>query len=401
MKILLLNLYYPPDTSATAKMAEMVVKALARENDVKVLCGRPSYDPADRRAWRLFQAEDKNNVQVVRVGSTDFPRFEMKKRVVNYLTYTALVIPLSLFTSCDVVLAMTDPPFEGIIGALVAMLKGKPFVYNIRDLYPDMAVGGAIVAPGLLSRVWEKLHRWALRRAARVIVLGEDMRNRIVAKGVSADRVEIIRDGAEIASVGASPPPLDFEIIRQIRDGFRFVILHAGNIGFYGAWETIISAAKQLAGEDVEFVFVGEGAQRAQLESIAASASNIRFLSFFPSMKIPSVLAAADAHVITVKRGLEGVVVPSKMYGILAAGKPIVAVAPKETDAVALGEKMGFSVGVDPDCPDDLANIIRQLASDPARVERMGRAALAAAPAYDRFKELDKFVAIVEAIYRR
>src|SRR5439155_5486201 len=175
MKILLLNLYYPPDTSATAKMAELVVNALARENEVTVLCGRPSYDPADRRAWRLFQTEDKNNVHVVRVGSTDFPRLEMKKRVLNYLTYTSLAIPLSLFTRGDVVLAMTDPPFEGIIGALVAMLKGKPYIYNIRDMYRDKALGGAIVAPGSLSRVWEKLHRWALRRAARVIVLGEDM----------------------------------------------------------------------------------------------------------------------------------------------------------------------------------------------------------------------------------
>ena len=401
MKILLLNLYYLPDTSATAKMAELVVNALARENEVTVLCGRPSYDPADRRAWRLFQTEDKNNVHVVRVGSTDFPRLEMKKRVLNYLTYTSLAIPLSLFTRGDVVLAMTDPPFEGIIGALVAMLKGKPYIYNIRDMYPVMALGGAIVAPGSLSRVWEKLHRWALRRAARVIVLGEDMHNRIVAKGVRADRIEIVRDGAELRSSDAPPALADFEIIRQIRGGFRFVILHAGNIGFYGARETIISGAKQLAGEDVGFVFVGEGAQRAQLESIAAGASNIRFLSFFPSLKIPSVLAAADAHVITVKRGLEGVVVPSKMYGILAAGKPIVAVAPKETDVVALGEKMGFSIGVNPDCPDDLAKIIRQLARDPARVERMSRAALAAAPAYDRVKELDKFVGIVEAMCPR
>jgi colanic acid biosynthesis glycosyl transferase WcaI len=404
MRILLLNLYYPPDTSATAKMAETVGNALARENEVTILCGRPSYDPAERRAWQLFRTEETKNVRIVRVGSTDFPRFKMKKRVLNYLTYTALVIPRALFTTCDAVLAMTDPPFEGIIGAFVALLKGKRYFYNIRDMYPDMAVGGSIVAPGLLARIWEKLHRWALRRATKVIVLGEDMRNRIVAKGVRADRVEIVRDGTEILSANARQTQvaqLDQEVIRTIRGDFRFVLLHAGNIGFYGAWETLIAAAKQLHGDGIGFVFVGEGAQRAQLESAANGVSNVRFLPFFPDNKIPSVLAAADAHVITIKRGLEGVVVPSKMYGILAAGKPIVAVAPRETDAVVLGEKLGFSVGADPDYPDQVAKVIRKLAADPARMTVMGQAARAAAPGYDRVKELEKFMQIVSALRPR
>src|SRR5258705_13075788 len=400
MRILLLNLYYPPDTSATAKMAQTVVNALTDRHAVTVLCGRPSYDASERRAWRLFQSEKNGSVRVVRVGSTDFPRFNMKKRVVNYLTYTALAIPRALFTPCDAVLAMTDPPFEGIVGAFVAMLKGKPYFYNIRDMYPDMAVGGSIVAPGLLARIWEKLHRWALRRATKVIVLGEDMRNRIVAKGVRADQVEIVRDGTEILSGNAQQTQtaqLDPEVIRTIRGDFRFVLLHAGNIGFYGAWETLIAAAKQLHGDGIAFVFVGEGAQRTQLESAANGAANVRFLPFFPSDKIPSVLAAADAHLITIKRGLEGVVVPSKMYGILAAGRPIVAVAPGETDAVALGEKLGFSVGADPDYPDQVAKVIRKLAADPARMTVMGQSARAAAPGYARVKELEKFVQIVSA----
>jgi colanic acid biosynthesis glycosyl transferase WcaI len=399
MRILLLNLYYPPDTSATAKMAETVVNALTRENEVTILCGRPSYDPTERCAWRLFQAEEKKNVRIVRVGSTAFPRFNMKKRLLNYLSYTALMIPRALFTPCDAVLAMTDPPFAGIIGALLALLKQKPYFYNIRDMYPDMAVGGSIVAPGRLARVWERLHRWALRRATKVIVLGEDMRNRIAGKGVRADHIEIVRDGTEIVSGNAQQSArtqLDNEVIRTIRGDFRFVLLHAGNIGFYGAWQTLIAAAKQLGGDGgIGLVFVGEGAQRTELEAAANGASNLRFLPFFPGSKIRSVLAAADAHVVTVKRGLEGVVVPSKMYGILAAGKPIVAVAPRETDAVTLGEKMGFGVGADPDRPDELARVIRELANDPERIARMGEAALAAAPGYDRVKELEKFVKIV------
>ena len=239
MRILLLNLYYPPDTSATAKMGATVAEALSTRHDVTVLCGRPSYDPSERRPWRLWQTELAERVRITRVGSTDYPRSQMKRRVLNYLTYVALAIPRSLFLQCDVVLAMTDPPFEGIVGAIVAMLKGKPYVYNIRDMYPDMAVGGAIVEPGVLARVWERMHRWALRRASRVIVLGEDMRARIIAKGVEPAGIEIVRDGADIPPIDAPPPALDEDIIRAIRADFRFVFLHAGNLGFYGAWETV------------------------------------------------------------------------------------------------------------------------------------------------------------------
>jgi colanic acid biosynthesis glycosyl transferase WcaI len=400
MRILLLNLYYPPDTSATAKMAATVAEALSAHHDVRVLCGRPSYDPTERRPWRLSQTELAGRVKIVRVGSTDYPRFQMKRRVLNYLSYVALAIPRALFLRCDVVLAMTDPPFEGIVGAIAAMLKGKPYIYNIRDMYPDMAVGGAIVRPGLLARIWEKLHRWALRRATRVIVLGEDMKARIIAKDVDAVCIEIVRDGTDIHPFDAPESLLDGEIIQTIRGDFRFVLVHAGNLGFYGAWETLITAVSDLEVDGVGLVFVGEGAQRAHIEALAREAKNVRFLPFFPANKIPSVLAAADAHVITVKRGLEGVVVPSKLYGILAAGKAILAVAPEETDAASLGAKFGFAVSADPDRPEEVVAAIRSLVGNDAKVQSMGRAARAVAPDYDRVKELQKFVKIIEGVVK-
>ena len=401
VRVMLLNLYYPPDTSATAKMAKIVVDALAAKHDITILCGRPSYDPTERREWHFFQSEIQGRVKVIRVGSTAYPRIQMKRRVLNYLSYVFLAVPRALFVDCDLVLAMTDPPFEGIVGAFVALLKSKPYVYNIRDLYPDMAVGGSIVEPGLLSRVWEKLHRWALRRATRVVVLGEDMRQRIVSKGVDPARIVIVRDGAEVPAAGSSHADLDPEVIRAIRGDFRFVLLHAGNLGFYGAWETLLAGAGQLAGERIGLVFVGDGAQRERLQAAAAEIPNVRFLPFFPGNKIPSVLAAADAHIITVKRGLEGVVVPSKLYGVMAAGKPVVAVAPPECDCVSLGEKGGFAISADPDNATEFAVAVREISRDARKLRAMGEAALAAAPAYERGDELGKLVAIIEEAGRR
>ena len=396
MRVLLLNLYYPPDTAATAKMAQTVVAALAERHDVTVLCGRPSYDPTERRPWRLYRSEHSGRVRILRVGSSDYPRTQMKKRVFNYLSYVLLAVPRALFLPCDLVLAMTDPPFEGIVGAFVALLKRKPYVYNIRDLYPDMAVGGSIVKPGLLARIWEKLHRWALRRATRVVVLGEDMRNRILSKGVDPSAVVVVRDGIEIAPNNTPTPPLDPEVIRAIRGNFRFVLLHAGNLGFYGAWDTLLSGAAALAHDGIGLVFVGDGAQRQRLEAAAANIPNVRFLPFFPGSKVPSVLAAADVHIITVKRGLEGVVVPSKMYGIIAAGKPIVAVAPRECDVVSLGEAKGFSIAADPDDPTRFGQLVRNLSQSLAKIDEMSRAALAATPEFERSTELQKLLKIIE-----
>src|ERR1019366_8702519 len=183
MRILLLNEYFPPDTSATAYMAAAVVDTLAEAHSVTVLCGRPSYDPSERHPFYLLRRERRGNATVERVGSSTFARFKMRQRVWNYLSYVLLAVPRALFIKTDLVMAMTDPPFEGIVGAFVAFVKRKPFVYNIRDLYPEMAVAGSIVQLSWWVRLWERMHRWALRRAARVIVLGEDTRERIIAKG--------------------------------------------------------------------------------------------------------------------------------------------------------------------------------------------------------------------------
>jgi colanic acid biosynthesis glycosyl transferase WcaI len=396
VRVLLLNLYYPPDTSATANMAKIVVDAISDNHEVTVLCGRPSYHPTERRTWRLYRTENWGKARVVRVGSTDYSRVQMDKRIFNYLSYVLLAVPRALLLPCDVILAMTDPPPEGIVGAFVATLKRKPYVYNIRDMYPDMALGGALVKPGLLARVWEQLHRWALRRATTVVVLGEDMRNRILAKGIDPARVAVVRDGTEIRCETQPARQLDPSVVQTIRDGFQFVLLHAGNLGFYGAWETLIQGARQLAADGVGLVFVGDGAQRETLQSASSGISNIRFLPFFPASKIPSVLAAADAHVITVKRGLEGVVVPSKMYGILAAGKPIVALAPSECDVVSLGVQKRFSISADPDDPREFVERVRQLAYNPEQLRQLQRAAVAAATEYDRVNELRKLVVILE-----
>jgi colanic acid biosynthesis glycosyl transferase WcaI len=395
MHILLLNEYYPPDTSATAKMAAQVAETLAQRHRVTVVAGRPSYDPDEFYSWSLLRKEIRNGVSVEHVGSTAFPRHDMRKRVSNYLSYLALAVPRAAALRPDVILAMTDPPIAGIAGAFVAQITGRPFVYNIRDLYPEMAVGGDIVNRSSWTDRWERLHRRALRKAACVIVLGDDMRDRILSKGITPDRVRVVRDGA---LAPAPAPERSDAIVRQIRCGFPFVILHAGNLGFYGAWGTLLKAAAILRDENVGFVFIGDGANRAALAAEASALANVRFLPFRPASEIPHVMAAGDLHVVTVRRGLEGVVVPSKLYSILAAGRPVLAVAPATTDAARIVSSSGCGLAADPDNPEAVAAAILALRDDPARLAQMGVRSQEAAEKYARVKELQSFLAILEEL---
>ncbi len=264
MNILLLNEYFPPDTSATAKIAAVVADTLSKRHQVTVLAGRPSYDPDERYPFAFLRRRVAGNLTVECVGSTTYPRHQMRRRVANYLSYAALAVPRAMFIKADLVLAMTDPPFNGIVGAMIARMKGIPFVYNIRDLYPDMALGGDIVRPRSWVALWERLHRAALRRAARVIVLGDDMRDRILAKGVDPERVVVVRDGT---SLPAAPAPLDHPAIGEIRGAADFVVLHAGNLGFYGAWDTLLAASKLLPVNGTRMIFVG-------MEPIARASRN-------------------------------------------------------------------------------------------------------------------------------
>ena len=387
MHILLFN------ESATAKMAAQVAEKLAQRHKVTVLAGRPSYDPDEFYPFAFLRRGTQNGVEVERVGSTAFPRHQMRRRVSNYLSYLALAVPRALAIRPDIVLAMTDPPVAGIAGAFVARMSGRPFVYNIRDLYPDMAVGGNIVQPSRWVERWERMHRRALQQADRVIVLGEDMRNRILSKGVSPDCVVVVRDGATFP---ASLPARDNPVVQEIRSGFPFVALHAGNLGFYGAWQTLLKAAEILRNENTGLVFIGDGANRAALQSSAAALPNVRFLPFRPAEQIPHVMMAGDVHIVTVRRGLEGIVVPSKLYSILAAGRPVLAVAAPESDAARIVRDAGCGISADPDDPHAVAAALRQLRDQPARLQEMGRRAQETAEKYARVNELEKFAGIME-----
>jgi glycosyltransferase involved in cell wall biosynthesis len=395
-RILVLNQYYPPDTSATAVIAGETIHGLAAAgHHVTVVAGRPSYQPTERYRWRPLRRVRDGDVTVERVGSFAFSRVGMAGRVANYVSYLPLALLRGLVAPADIVLAMTDPPVVVVIAACVARLRGLPLVYNVRDLHPDMAAAAGLIRPGVTLALWSALHRWALRRAARLIVLGEDMRRRILTQGVPAERIIVVRDGTDIPEQVAPP---DNPVSRDVRCGFPFVVMHAGNLGYAGAWETLLQAAERLTGDGVGLVFVGGGVSADGVRARAAGFPNVRFLPPRPVAQVPELLAAGDVQVVTVRRGLEGLVVPSKLYPILAAGRPVLAVVPEESDVATIVRRAQCGWVVDPDDPEAVARAIREAVRDPTGLEQRGKCARAAAPQFARPQLLVDFVAAVAGV---
>lgn len=395
LRILLLNQYFPPDTAATAMMAARIVQRLAEQHRVTVIAGRPSYNPTERHGLYLWRREQRGSATVLRVGSTASSRYRMRNRLANYLSYLVLAFLRALWVKADVIIAMTDPPIIGFVAALVGRLRGCPFVYNIRDLHPDMALASGLITPSWWVTLWERLHRWILRQATCIIVLGEDMRRRVLSKGVAPEKVVVVRDGAEIPT---KSPSSDHPVVRELRADFPFVVLHAGNLGHYGAWETVVKAVNLLEDENVGMIFVGEGAAREKILTLAGGSPRIRFFPFRPVEEVPYVLAAGDVHLVTMRRGLDGLVVPSKFYGIVAAGRPVLALVPRTSDIARIVQRSGCGVVVDPEDASSLAAVLRDLFHQRERVEQMARCARVIAPQFTLDHHLARFVSLIEQI---
>jgi glycosyltransferase involved in cell wall biosynthesis len=178
-------------------------------------------------------------------------------------------------------------------------------------------------------------------------------------------------------------------------------VVHAGNLGFSGSWLTLVRAAQILEAQNVGLVFIGDGSMKEQVQQFARNCGNVRFLPFRPASDLPAIMAAGDLHIVTIRRGLEGMVVPSKMYNILAYGRPILAVASEKADVSRLALQHGFGMVADPDNSTHVAESIRSVLSTPERLHDMSRAARTLAKIFDQSRELGKFVDAIEEVADR
>jgi len=366
MKIVFLNRFFYPDHSATSQMLSDLAFYLADTgHNVAIITSRQRYDDP---AADLPAAETIRRVRIHRVRTPRFGRGNLIGRALDYLGfYLAAALRLrQILAPGDVVVAKTDPPLISIPAAWVARRRRAHLVNWLQDVFPEVAIAlGVRGFASPLGRWQQALRNWSLREARMNVAIGERMRDHLLAEGVVADRITVIpnwADGEAIRPVAAEDNPLR----REWGLDSKFVVGYSGNLGRAHEFETILGAAERLPDEPgIVFLFIGDGAQMARVRDAAAERglSNIVFQPYQPRERLNMSLGAADVHLVVLRPELEGLIVPSKAYGSLAAGRQIIFVGDAEGEIA----RMLRTASAGRDCPigdpSRLAAIIQEMSA--------------------------------------
>jgi colanic acid biosynthesis glycosyl transferase WcaI len=368
-RLLVLNQYYWPGLEATAHLLSQLLGALADDFDVTVVTGRLAvHAPHAERV-------EHDGVTIVRVRSTAFDRTGMVGRASNYLTYLLQTLRVALFSRRpNVVLCMTDPPVIGDIALVAARRFRRPLVVVSQDVFPEIAVELKRLENRFLIGLLRVLIAWYLRRADRVVAIGEMMRRRLEQKGADPKSIVVIPNWVDTTAI--RPQPRDNEWARENGLADRFVVMHSGNVGHSQNLDVLIRATTFLRDlEDLAVVIIGGGARRGDLVDLAdlLETDAVRFLNYQPRETLSASLSAAHVHYVGLGRGLSGYVVPSRLYGILAAGRPVLAAADEESETAAVVRAVGCGLVVPPSRPEVVAAAIRELYDGRHDLDEMGR----------------------------
>ena len=397
MDVLFLNRSYWPDVEATGQLLTELCTDLARAHRVTVIAGRPNFVSCGRGAG-LITYERHDGVQIVRVGNPRFDKKSLLSRAVGLLGYLVLAAWAALFRRRpDVIVVETDPPVLGALGAVLKWWHRRPLVYYLQDLYPEVGLTLGRLRPGPLTALLRWATQLGLRQADRVVVLGEDMRQRVLQRGAAADKVDVVPNWADTRAV--RPPAPDNPLRRDWQLNGEFVLMYSGNLGLTQNLDGVLLAARELRDEPVVFLLVGEGAAKAGLMARARSWSldNLRFLPYQPRERLSESLGAADLHLIPLRRGLAGCIVPSKLYGILAAGVPYLAAADADSEVARVTREGRAGLLVEPDSPAQLVAAVRWSLGHREELRQMGRAGRRLAETqFDRSVAVARFARVLE-----
>lgn len=375
MRVLILNQYYYPDVAATAQLAADLAEELVQQgHEVTAITSNRSYAGAQRLPF----AEEHRGVRIVRVPATAFGRKSKLLRMINYASFFGgALVPALIGRRVDIIIALSTPPFIAAAAALVRRLRSARFVFWVMDVYPDIAIQlGTIGRGSAAACALEKLSKKILSEADAVIALDEAMADRLVTAGASRSRVEVIDnwcDGTEIRPQRRESNRLRLEL--NLQD--TFTISYSGNMGLGHDFATLISAMTLLREDAIHWLFIGDGPRRQQVESAIATCGVDRysFLPYQAKAELPTSLTAADASIVTVERSVAGLLVPSKVYGVLAAGVPVIYIGPPEGRVAGLVRDHGVGIGVRNGDVVGLVDGIRGLLGDRSRCAEMGRLA--------------------------
>jgi len=376
LKIRILHQFFHPDLSSTSQVLSQVAFHLAERGDqVSVICSRNRYDRI--RHVPLPMRETVRGVEIHRCWGPSLDRHSLVGRGMNVAAYAVLAAARALLSKkADVVLFMTDPPFFPLLGAALKFLRGEKIVYILMDLYPEVAFrAGALREGSAAGRALRRLARGALRAADAVVVLGEDMREAVLRAGADARRVAIIPNWADPEAIR----PV-FHGENPFRKGLgldgKFVVAYSGNFGVSHDFSDLLAIAAEWSSDpDIRFLLIGGGARREEVENAAKGLSNVLLLPYQEGSMLSETLSAGDVHFVSLRPGFEGLVVPSKAYGIMAAGRPILYQGSPRGEIARMVAREEIGAVVLPGDRERLREAILQFKSNPARRAQAGEAA--------------------------
>jgi colanic acid biosynthesis glycosyl transferase WcaI len=397
MNLLVICPHYAPDVAPTGEvMTSIATELIKRGHQLHIVTSLPWYEHHRvEPGWggRLVRHETTEWGQITRAHPFPTDKGNIPARGLAFAGFTVLAAWLAMFgkrpggrgrfgrrARPDAVLAMSPPLTLGAAGWLAARRWRVPFVFNIQDVFPDVAVEVGAISNPTVIKVARWLERWSYKRADAVTVLSDDLRDNLAAKIEGHvpdpdDRIRVIPNFVDTARIVPQDPEASSYRRENGLVGKR-VVMYAGNVGFSQSLELVLAAARALSDRsDAVFVINGGGSARAELEAQAADLPNVRFVDFQPKERLPEVLAAADIHVVPLKRGLAASSVPSKTYSIMAAGRPLVASVDEGTEVARVVERAGAGVAVPPDDPEAFVAAVSKLLDDADLAAQMGRSA--------------------------
>jgi colanic acid biosynthesis glycosyl transferase WcaI len=394
MRIVFFNRSYWPDTGATGQLLTELAEDLVASHgcEVTIITGYPI-----RETQTLPVEDERRGVRIVRAAGTKADPRRFVGRATNYMTYFASACLAALrVRDADVVVAMTDPPIIGLAARLAARRSGAKFVFLCEDVFPEVTALLEDFRSDIVDSMLGRISRYLLGRADAIVALGDTMKARLVSgKGADPSRIAVIHNWADCKALAPGAKDNGFARAHGLRD--RFVVMHAGNIGLSQSFDVIVDAAERLRGHDeIRFVLVGDGSKRAALEDDVRTRGldNVVFVPYQPRERMADSYAAADVFLVTLKPGLSGYIVPSKIYTILASGRPYIAAVEPDSEVVQITREHDCGISVAPGDGAAMADAILRLAGDRAHAARLGERARAAALSFDRPRQVAAYASL-------
>lgn len=395
------ELYYPELTS-TGYFLTGIAEGLAPSYSVSVLCGQPSYWA---RGVRAPTHETLNGVDVRRCWATTFDKNKPHFKILNLITISVTIFWTALFRfrRRDIVIAVTNPPLLPYLMLLACRLKGARFVLLIHDVYPEVFIRlGILTLQSIPVRLFDRASRWLYSNADRIIVLGRDMRDLVTEKlNGHWNRVVIATNWGDTETV--FPQPLSENLLlTKLNLRGRFVAQYCGNIGRTHGIEDIAEAAELLISDHgFQFLMIGWGARKhwAIQHKQAQKLENLTILDPFPQDEFCDGLNACNVAIISFSKGMAGISVPSRMYNVLAAGKPLLAVCDNDSELAAVVREEEIGWVVPPGRADLIVSTLREARANPDKLRAMSmRARRAAEKKYTRNHVLQVYEDLIESL---